>query len=487
MSKLSYQYDEFIKYKAINEKLPQSLVVYSCSDGSRYCNLDISNYKEIMMEIIKSIKKGDDPNDAVFRNFIKHYINTINQSNYSDFLQKLKALDFNSVKNVQFFCNELITCAIRYPISVKGFTFNEDPKYKYVPEICADVAKYFSSFMTKTEEKNIGFQDELLKICQYFFLDFLNLPKKMDEHNISTSDNYKGFMTFMGLLYSRGIINIKIIIDCIDKIKRNIFCSDSIIDIKMKHGDHSCIKHISKMYGPSIVSQTHVNSICFYDCNQGGAPSETNKLNTKRTHVECINLHKGYDHLISHVINSLRLKINDIVFNYEENTKILIKTEKIITNFKIKHDHVDVIGFVLNKSIRFLLGKEDDRVIKKFDDYLNLFESKTKAYDELYIILESELKNIKDNISNISKSSEALLEYLNIIIKSHQEIINNNQYYKSLNKNSLVTPFKPNVIFTHNSIGQNLNKLCDKFDGIVIDKHITKYVNVEITKIKTTD
>jgi hypothetical protein len=48
------------------------------------------------------------------------------------------------------------------------------------------------------------------------------------------------------------------------------------------------------------------------------------------------------------------------------------------------------------------------------------------------------------------------------MVKSHQEIIQLNQYYKSLNKNQLVAPFRPYVIITHNSIGANLNKLQEK-------------------------
>jgi hypothetical protein len=51
------------------------------------------------------------------------------------------------------------------------------------------------------------------------------MNKSMDENNDDTSDNYKGFMTFMGLLYSRGIINSKAITNCINTIKKSIYAT----------------------------------------------------------------------------------------------------------------------------------------------------------------------------------------------------------------------------------------------------------------------
>ena len=484
MSKLSYQYDEFIKYKDINNKLPQHLVPY-CLEHSRHNKLDISHYKEIMSQIITSIKKGDNPNDIIFRNYVKHYINTVNQTNYNDFLQKLKALDYSSAKNIQFLASELIICAIRYPISVKGFTFNEDPKYKSVPEICADIAKYFSSFMIKTEEKNIGFHDELLKICQHFFLDFIDLGKAIDENNVSTSDNYKGFMTFLGLLYSRGIINIKIIIDCIDKIKRNIFCNDSHIDARSTDEVHSCIKHIGKMYGSNIASKSVVESICFFDCNQ---TIKGTQLVTKRKHTECINLHKGYEHLINHVIHSLNIKINDIISTYDDKLKLVEKYNKLLITFKTKPNHPDVTSFIISNR-QLIETKHEDVSIKSFDDFLKLYKNEKEAFIDLNNLIEMQIKNIKDNCENIINITNTMIEYLAVIINSHQEIINNNQIYKSLNKNQLITPFKPHIIITHNSIGQTMNGLIDKIDKInKINNNaskIVKYSNVTI--MKTTD
>ena len=62
---------------------------------------------------------------------------------------------------------------MRCPISVKGFTFQEDPQYKSVPEICADIAKQFSSFSIKIDNTEVSFRTEFMKICRQYFLDFI--------------------------------------------------------------------------------------------------------------------------------------------------------------------------------------------------------------------------------------------------------------------------------------------------------------------------
>jgi hypothetical protein len=207
----SYQYDDFVKYKECNNLLPQHLVQYCVQDTNEF-SPNIDNFSDSMRDIITSITKGDNPNNLIFRNLIKSYINTINQSNYPEYLQKLKNLEFSSQESIHFLCNELIICAIRFPSAVQGFTFQEDPKIKSIPEICVDIAKQFSSFEIHIGDKKISFHEELTKICQRYFSDFVDLNKAMDEHNENTSDNYRGFMTFMGLLYTKGIINIKVVI-----------------------------------------------------------------------------------------------------------------------------------------------------------------------------------------------------------------------------------------------------------------------------------
>lgn len=403
---LSYQYDEFMKYQQINNVLPQHLVPYCVQDASHHMP-NISTFDDQLSSIISSITKGDNPNNVVFKNFVKFYVNMINQGNFDEYLQKLRALDYSSREHIHFLGSELIICAIRCPISVKGFTFQEESKYKSVPEICADMAKQFSSLLVKSENVGADFHAEIMKICQQYFLDFVDLNKSLDENNENTSDNFKGFMTFLGLLYSRGIINIKVVIDCLDSIKRSIFCTECKCQQHCESNaknKHNCPTHSDKLSGYKKSLDNKIsNIICYNDCNECETPTEATPLVTYRKHIECINLHKGYEHLLVHVTHSLDSRISELIANYNE---------------------------------------------------------KKNSSDE----------KSKEQCNSILSAMEKLHEYLSIIMNSHQEIIQLNKCYKSMNKNQLVAPLRPYVIITHNSLGNGLNKLNDKTVGFLKGK-----------------
>ena len=87
---------------------------------------------------------------------------------------------------------------------------------------------------------------------------------------------------------------------------------------------------------------------------------------------------------------------------------------------------------------------------------------------------EKQYKIIKESYETALLTAEKIGEYVDTIIKMHQEIVVLNQYYKSPNKNQLVAPFRPYSIINHNSVGVNLNKICDK-----LSKYKTKFVNGE--------
>lgn len=398
---LSYQYAELKQYQKVNNQMPPQLVSY-CTQESGMGAPDISMFDDQLSSIILSITKGDDPNTVVLRNYIKSYINKIHQANYTEYLQKLKALNFTSKENIHYLGSELIVCAIKCPISFKGFTFEEDPKYKSVPEICADVAKQFCSFLVKSETCNLSFHEEIMKLCQQYFYDFVDLNKSLDENNENTSENYKGFMTFMGLLYSRGIITLKVVIDCVDVIKRSIF------NIASESSCGVCSKHNDKLFG----NKKNTNKlICYYDCPRNETEQNIPKTTTRK-HVECLNLYKGYEHLITHVVHSLKSRVNDFL-----------------------------------------------------------------AYVDGKVACSEEEKH-----STVTKL-EKLGEYLDIIIKSHQEFATLNSTFRSLNKNQLVSPFKPHVMIIHNGIGSSLNELHAKLSEY--NKYTTKYKPV--TTGKTTE
>jgi hypothetical protein len=165
----SYKYEELMKYQEINNVLPAHLAPYCVSECANTLP-QIKTYEEQLIEIINSITKGDNPNDIIFRNMVKFYINAVNQNNYQDYLQKLKNLDYSSKSNIHFLATELLRCSLSCPISYKGFNLQEESKHKYVPEVCADIAKQFSSFIVRIHDVDVSFHNEMLLI---FYLDYL--------------------------------------------------------------------------------------------------------------------------------------------------------------------------------------------------------------------------------------------------------------------------------------------------------------------------
>ena len=483
---LSYQYGEIKKYQEINNTLPQHLVPY-CIEETTGSGPDISLFDDQLNEIISSITRGDNPNIIVFRNLVKFYVNKLHQANYQEYLQKLKSLDFSSKENIHYLGSELVVCALRCTISVKGFTFQEDPKYKSVPEICADIAKQFSSFLVKGENGNISFHEELMKLCQQYFYDFVDLNKSLDENNEHTSDNYKGFMTFMGLLYSRGAINIKAVIDCIDTIKHSVFCSECKSDNhpSVNH-KHSCTDMHDKLTGfKKMLDSKLSKSICYYDCDKCGRPSLDNILTTYRKHIECVNLHKGYEHLITHVIHSLESRITDLITSAttkSDNVKLL---ELLLDNIKKSGVTQKVKDYITSNVISkgTLNGNLGNPVettnVKTYNDIITLFPNLNQEMITNFIT--SDLTTAREQHVNSLAILDKLCEYLEIIIKSHQEFVQLNQYYKAINKNQLVAPFKPYVVITHNSIGSTLNKLQDSLSQYNT-KYTTKYKPISVGK-----
>lgn len=303
---LSYSYDEFIKYKTINNVLPQHLVPFCSHESARDIYPDISVFGDTLNNIITSITKGDDPNNSVLKNLIKINVNMVHQGNYEEYLQKLQEQSYFSKENIHFLLTELIVCAASYPVSVKGF--QEDPKHKSVPEVCADILKQFTKRVEEIDGKPVSFHNELMKLCQQFFSDFVDLNKSLDENNIHTTEGYFGFMTVMGLLYTRGIIGNKVVIDCLETITRSIFCSSHL---PVELISHNCAINCAKLVGyKKTVDNKLQQCMCFYDCERN-PPSEENLLETHRKAIECANLYKGYEHLISHVIFSLN-KIEEL-------------------------------------------------------------------------------------------------------------------------------------------------------------------------------
>lgn len=417
---LSYQYDEFVKYKQINNVLPQHLVPFCTHDVAKDVYPDISVFGDTLNNIISSITKGDDPNNSILKNLIKIYVNMVHQGNYEEYLQKLQDQTYFSKENIHFLLTELIICASSYPISVKGF--QEDSKHKSVPEVCADILKQFTKRVEVIDGKEYSFHNELMKLCQQFFSDFVDLNKSLDENNQHTTEGYHGFMTVMGLLYSRNIIGNRVVIDCLETIKRSIFCSSNL---PKQLSSHNCEENCSKLMGyKKNIDNKLQKCICFFDCEISPA-SEENLFETHRKAIECSNLYKGYEHLLSHVITSLG----------------------------------------------------------KIDDVINTFK---KAQTELDLATNAggEISNsVKENYGSALMAINKYGDFLNTIIHTHQHMVELNKYYRSLNKTQLISPFKTPILLTHNNMGSKLNKIRETLQPYY-DQEITMYENVSISKLK---
>ncbi len=460
METTRYSYDDFMKYKDINNVVTKELYKTSIV---KPMSINVDIYDEILNDIITNIKHGNDPNEIILKNNLKHLINIVNQSNYEETLEKIKKIDFSSVKIIRFFISELIICAIRYQISIKGYIF-EEMTHITIPEICANLQKYFVEYFVPTEKNPNNFHTELLNVCQQYFLEFLNLNKSIDENNADTSDNYKGFMTFLGLLFERNAISIKIAGSCISQIIQNMFCYDTKLEKKYK--EHECYECSKKMFGYTITSKSKIEQICFYNCEY---IDDTSELVIKRTQTECTNLYKGYEHLINHMLHYYEKKINDIKTNINQLNIALTKNEKLVDSYEIKQDSQPIVDFIVGKSINLLLPESNDKtVILKFDNYVKLFENKNESLKNIKTLLDNDFNNIT---GQIKFSNDNLLKIENIfktIIDYHTIILNNNKIFKAVNKKQLVEPLKKHIMVTHKNIGTQINKLClkirDDFD-----------------------
>jgi hypothetical protein len=419
-SRYSYSYEEFMKYQQINNVLPKQMVDF-CVEY-HYDNLpSIIPYEDQINDIINNITKGNNPNDVIFRNTLKFYINTMNHNNYLEYLHKLKNLDYSTLQNVQFLITELIKCTISCPIAYKGMNLKEETKQKTVPEICVDILKQLTQTQLKVNNTFINIHTDILSICRQYFVEYLDINKTMDEHNTYNSDNYKGFMTFMGLLYGKNIIPHKIIIDCINMIKNTIFC----------------------------VNQQNNNYIC------------------KRSNIECTNFYKGYEYIVSHVIHTLITKIPELNKSNNEKELNIKHITTIINQIKENKHHDQDVKYIINKTLRSLLDESDYNLftIEQLDiqvkTYAELKLLLVKFSDTILLkILDSELKHATDMHKNINATFDKIYNIIDTIIDQHQNIYNLNLKYKTIDTNNQMTsPLKPYLLSIHATLGNDLNNL----------------------------
>jgi len=233
----------------------------------------------------------------------------------------------------------------------------------------------------------------------------MDVNKSMDENNVYNSDNYKGFMTLMGMLYMRDVIPIKICIECINTIKNTIF--------------------------KTVVG------------------AETNI--SMRTNTECSNFHKGYEHLLTHILFTLNNKITVLMQQY--NTK-----DEIIRDWK-NLGKVDKLldGYVKGKKVSEILNNSNETILtnfielKKYVD--NIAEVKKEIVDKQLEVLNGEFDKLQNVINQYGETLDTLLQ-------NHQEFMTLNSKFKCVDsKHQLVVCLKQYNIMSHNNNGLILNNM----------------------------
>jgi len=214
---ISYNINDFMKYKDCNMLLPPNLKPL-CNDIGGTLILRDLILKEVGM-VIDIFTNGKNPNDMIFKNSIIEYLNKINQRNYSTILDSLRSLSFSKYEHFATFSLDIILRAMTDTTGIKGVEMPEGQKS--LSELYADIIVEFSQLMIKDTEKDkdIKFNNVFMEHCQKYFVDFMDPSKVLDANNQYRVDNFKGFMNFLGILFEKHVISHKIIMSCVVNLK----------------------------------------------------------------------------------------------------------------------------------------------------------------------------------------------------------------------------------------------------------------------------
>lgn len=180
-----------------------------------------------MKNIIKLRTDNIDPNDSSLMTFIREYLNRICTANVEDIIGKLMLLNYSTRNHFELLADELITKSINDAMAHKGL----ESKNNTLSEICVEVARNFYPFCLQDDDVTFG---SVLGIkCSSYFKTFTEVrtEKKgktsfMNKFNQQRINNYKGLTNMIGLLYVVNLFPVKIVLNCINIIKRLVTESD---------------------------------------------------------------------------------------------------------------------------------------------------------------------------------------------------------------------------------------------------------------------
>ena len=216
---ISYNLDEFLKYKDLNMMLPPNLKSYCNEIGGNIYFRD-TLLKE-SSNIIESFLNGRNPNDIIFKNSIIENLNKVNQRNYIQILENLKLLEYSKGEHFVTLATDIIMRAMTDVIGVKGIELPNGQAS--LTDIYINIIVDFFPLQLTENSKEIKFSSVLLDLCRKFFDDFSDPLKLLDENNSYRVDNFKGFTNFLGLLFARGLVNAKVIYMCAGKLRDLMF------------------------------------------------------------------------------------------------------------------------------------------------------------------------------------------------------------------------------------------------------------------------
>lgn len=211
---ISYNLDEFMHYKHNNMMLPSNLKSFCNEIGGVLIFRD--NIIKEATNIVNSFLSGKNPNDIIFKNSIIELMNKITQKTYKQILESLKTLEYTKSEHFITLATDILIRAMTDPVAVKGIDL--PPNQQTLSEIYLMIVVDFFPLMIVENEKEIKFSSVFLDLCKRYFDDFTDSIKPLDQNNAYRVDNFKGFTNFLGLLYSYGLINGKVLHSCMVKV-----------------------------------------------------------------------------------------------------------------------------------------------------------------------------------------------------------------------------------------------------------------------------
>ena len=216
---ISYNIDDYMNYKDANSMLPCNIKTFCNEMGGSLLFRD--GMIKTAGEIISSFLTGKNPNDIIFKNNIIEALNKITQKNYMVTLESLKKLTYNKSEHFITLTQEILLRAMTDPIAVKGIELPQGQLT--MSDIYVLIVVDFFQLLIKENNKDIKFSSIFLDLCRRYFDDFSDPVKLLDSNNAYRVDNYKGFTNFIGLLFSKSLLNYKVVLKCLEKVVNLIF------------------------------------------------------------------------------------------------------------------------------------------------------------------------------------------------------------------------------------------------------------------------